>query len=149
LNPNLHPGLTTRQRVDLQTGEVSCQVCHSKINPLGFALENFDAVGAYRELENDNLIDAAGGYVTREGETVSFTGGRELGDFLAGNEDCHRAFVESAFEHFVKQPIAAYGANLSDELTQQFQDSGFNVRELLVSIAVIVAQDAIKPLAGT
>lgn len=149
LNPDLHPGLTTRQRVELQTGEVSCQVCHSKINAVGFALENFDATGAYRERENDQPIDAAGSYIARNGETVLFSGGRELGDVLAGNEDCHRAFVESAFEHFVKQPIAAFGADQSDSLTRQFQDSGFNVRELIVSIATIVAEEAAKPVAGT
>lgn len=149
LNPDLHPGLTTRQRVELQTGEVSCQVCHSKINAVGFALENFDATGAYREREHDQPIDASGSYITRDGETKSFNGGRELGDFLAGNQDCHRAFVESAFEHFVKQPIAAFGADQSDRLTKQFQDSGFNVRELIVSIATIVAQDAANPVTGT
>ncbi|WP_040764203.1 DUF1592 domain-containing protein, partial [Novipirellula maiorica] len=41
LNADLHPQLTTRQRVELQTNEVNCQVCHEKINGLGFTLENF------------------------------------------------------------------------------------------------------------
>lgn len=149
LNPDLHPGLTTRQRVELQTGEVNCQVCHSKINAVGFALENFDATGAFQATENEKPIDASGSYITRDGETATFSGGRELGDFLAGNEDCHRAFVESAFEHFVKQPIAAYGADRSDRLTKHFQESGFSIRELIVSIATIVAEDAANNTATT
>ncbi len=54
LSPDLHPDLTTRERVELQTSPESCQVvCHSKINGLGFTLENFDAVGRYRELERE------------------------------------------------------------------------------------------------
>jgi hypothetical protein len=140
LNPELHPNLTTRQRVELQTGEVSCQVCHVKINTLGFALENFDAAGRFRSQENGQNIDASGSYVTRAGQTVAFNGARELGDFLANNEDCHRAFVESAFEYFVKQPIAAFGPDAGDRLTQSFQESGYHIQQLIVSIALLAAQ---------
>ena len=52
LAPELHPELTTRERVTLQTSPASCTTCHGMINPLGFALENFDAVGRYRKAEN-------------------------------------------------------------------------------------------------
>ena len=62
-----------------------------------------------------------------------------MGDFLASSEDCHRAFVEAAFEHFVKQPIAAFGPNVSDELTRGFRESGFHIQKLIVSIAMIAS----------
>ena len=48
LAADLHPKLTTRQRVTLQTNSTSCMNCHGIINPLGFTLEHFDAVGRYR-----------------------------------------------------------------------------------------------------
>ena len=140
LNPDLHPGLTTRQRVEMQTNEKNCQVCHSKINSLGFALEQFDASGRFRVRENKMAIDAHGSYVTSDGQTARFDGARELGDYLAGSHDCHQAFVEAAFEHFVKQPIAAYGVDLSENLTQRFASSGFNVRQLIVWIAEIASE---------
>lgn len=140
LDPDLHPNLTTRERVQLQTGEVNCQVCHEKINSLGFALENFDAAGRFRLQENDKPLDVSGSYVTLAGERVEFNGARELGDFLAQSEDTHRSIVESTFEHFVKQPIAAYGEGVADQLVTSFRESGFNFRKLLVSIAVIAAQ---------
>lgn len=139
LDPDLHPGLTTRQRVQMQTGDVDCQVCHEKINSLGFALENFDGSGRYRTTDNEKPVDAAGLYVSREGEDVRFQGARELADFLASSDDCHRSFVEAAFEHFVKQPIAAYGAETSDRLTKHFTENGFNIRSLIVEIAVTAA----------
>ncbi len=145
LNPELHPNLTTRQRVELQTGEVNCQVCHQKINSLGFALEGFDAAGRFREMENELPINTSGSYVTRVGETVEFDGARQLGDFLASSEDCHRAFVESAFEHLVKQPIAAFGPDVSDRLTKSFQDSGFHIQQLIVSIVQIAAKPPSTP----
>ncbi|TWU36680.1 PA14 domain protein [Novipirellula aureliae] len=140
LNPDLHPGLTTRERVTLQTNDVNCQVCHQRINGLGFALENYDAVGRLREMENGHAIDASGFYVTSGEETVEFIGASELADFLVRSDDCHRAFVEAAFEHFVKQPIAAYGPDTLDRLTKQFQKTQFSVRDLIVSIAIVASQ---------
>lgn len=145
LNPDLHPDLTTRQRVELQTAEPNCQVCHQKINSLGFALENFDAVGRFRTTEHGKQVDAKGIYTTRTGENVSFTSPRDLADYLAASDDCHRAFVESTFEYFVKQPIAAYGPDTLEKLAKQFRDSGFSIRELLVAIAVTTAKDPPTP----
>ncbi|TWU19287.1 DUF1588 domain-containing protein [Allorhodopirellula heiligendammensis] len=142
LSPDLHPDLTTRQRVELQTSPDSCQTCHSKINPLGFALENFDAVGHYRMMEGDRPINAQGGYVSQADEHVEFESARQLGDYVAHSTDAQSAFVERVFQYFVKQPIAAYGTDQLEKLTQQFQDSHFNIRELLVEIAVISSRPA-------
>ncbi|MFP8870306.1 MAG: DUF1588 domain-containing protein, partial [Myxococcota bacterium] len=139
LSPNLHPDMTTRQRVAMQTSSQACQVCHRKINGLGFALENYDAVGRYREQEGAKPIDQAGRYTTRAGKSVTFRGPSELAHFLAGSDDAHRAFVNRAFQHFVKQPIATYGPNKLEDLTQTFRDNDFHIRKLLVEIAVIAA----------
>jgi len=145
LSPDLHPDLTTRQRVALQTSPESCQVCHSKINALGFSLENYDAVGRFRTEERDRPIDPSGGYTTRQGERVDFQGAQELAAFLVESEDAHRAFVNRAFQFFVKQPPAAFGADTLDRLTAQFRENGYNIRDLLLEIAVIAAK---RPLAA-
>ncbi len=142
LDAKLHPDLTTRQRIELQTGEKTCQVCHQKINSLGFALEQFDAVGRYRETELNQTVDPSGSYQPRAGEVVEFADARELGDYLAGSPDCHQAFVEAAFEHWVKQPCAAYGEKTSEELLKSFRQSGYHIRELIVEIAAIAAASA-------
>ena len=141
LDPTLHPDLSTRQRVQLQTGDRNCQVCHQKINSLGFALEQFDAVGRFRTAENGQPVDSNGSYQPREGQAVQFEGARQLGDYLAASTDCHRAFVEAAFEHFVKQPIAAFGVSASDDLTESFRESGYNIQQLIVQIATMVADN--------
>src|SRR5262249_2635166 len=74
LAPDLHPQLTTRERVILQTSPQSCQTCHGVINALGFPLENFDAAGRFRAMEKGRPIDATGSYRTRGGEAVRFAG---------------------------------------------------------------------------
>ena len=139
LSPKLHPDLTTRQRIELQTSPKSCQVCHAKINGLGFALENFDAVGRFRQKEGEKIINSVGHYTARDGNRVTFRGASELAEFLANSHDTRRAFVNRAFLHFVKQPPAAYGVDRLDELTKQFRDSQFHIRNLLVEIAVVAA----------
>jgi hypothetical protein len=141
LSPDLHPDLTTRERVELQTSPESCQVCHSKINGLGFAMENFDPVGRFRDSEGERVIDAAGMYTARDGSQVQFNGVAELADYLATSEDSHQAFVARAFQHFVKQPPAAYGPDTLDTLTNRFRENDCNVRELLIDIAVVALRD--------
>ena len=139
LSPDLHPDLTTRERVALQTSPDSCQVCHTKINGLGFALENFDAVGKFRSQERAKNLDSSGKYVDRNGKEVSFSGPRELAEYIASSEDAQTAFVNRAFQHFVKQPAAAFGPNTLEELTTTFRKNDYNINKLIVEIAVLAA----------
>jgi hypothetical protein len=139
LAPDLHPELTTRERVALQTSPQACQSCHNMINPLGFTLENFDALGRFRENEDGKRIDATGTYQTRTGELVKFTGVRDLATFLAGSAEVHEAFVEQLFHALVKQPVRAYGPRRLADLRESFAQNGFNVRKLVVEIVAASA----------
>lgn len=139
LAAELHPELTTRERVALQTKPQACQSCHGVINPLGFTLENFDAVGRFRDKEKGRPIDVKGQYQTREGKAVSFTGLSDLAAFLAASEETHEAFVERMFHYLVKQPIRALGPQKRAELRRGFADNGYNMRMLAVAIAVEAA----------
>ncbi|HEV3255646.1 MAG TPA: DUF1592 domain-containing protein, partial [Gemmataceae bacterium] len=134
LAADLHPELTTRERVALQTSSQACQSCHGIINPLGFTLEHFDAVGRYRDREKDRPIDATGAYQTRSGALVKFAGIRDLATFLAGSEETHDAFVEHLFHYLVKQPIRAFGPRKLSELRRSFADNRYNIRKLMVEI---------------
>jgi hypothetical protein len=109
------------------------------MNPLGFALEHFDAVGRYREKERDKPVDVSGSYETRTGELVKFTGARELATFLARSEEVQTAFVEQMFHYLVKQPTRAYDFNRPEELRKSFAENRFNIRKLMVEIAVTAA----------
>ena len=139
LAPELAPELTTRERVSLQTSPGACQGCHVLINDLGFTLEEFDAVGRFREIDTGKPVDPSGGYVATDGRRVAFRGARELAEFLANEEDMHRSFVTQLFEHLTKQPMLAYGVDAREELLSKFRESGYNVRELLVEAATLAA----------
>jgi hypothetical protein len=135
----LHPSLTTRERVTVQTRPAACLTCHNVINPLGFTLEHFDAVGRYREKDRGKPIDATGSYQTRAGKTVRVNGARELAAFLAGSPEAHAAFAEQLFHHLVQQPTLAYGPGTPDELRRSFVANKFHVRKLAVEVMALTA----------
>jgi hypothetical protein len=145
LAPEQHPDLTTRERVALQTSAVACQTCHTMINPLGFALEEFDAIGRYRAAENtagsgeEKPINAAGSYLPREGPEATFNGARELAAYVATSRDAQEAFVQSLFHALVKQPVRAWGPETLENLRSGFEKSGFDIRRLLVDIMMVAA----------
>jgi mono/diheme cytochrome c family protein len=139
LSPDLHPEMTTRERVTLQTSPASCATCHGIINPLGFPLEHYDALGRYRAEEKGRPVDDAGYYQTLAGQRVEVRGARELATFLASSEETQAAFVEQLFHYLVKQPVRAFGVSRPDQLRQSFAADGFNVRRLLAEIAIVAA----------
>jgi hypothetical protein len=114
------------------------------INHLGFALENYDAVGRYRLLEKDQPVDASGHYLDPNGELVRFVGARQLAEYLAKSPEVASAFVGQLFHFTVQQPIRAYGPGKLDELTNFFQQNGWNVRRLLTEIAVGYAASGVS-----
>ena len=142
LPADLHAGLTTRQRVAMQTNPAACQTCHATVNPLGFALENFDAIGRFRKEEAGKPIDASGAYQSRDGGTITYEGARDLATFLAGTDEVHEAFVEKLFHQIVQQPIRAYGPDRLAELRRSFARHDFRIRDLMVEI---VASTALGP----
>src|SRR2546423_787934 len=144
------PNLTMREKVAQLTRSQACQPCHSVINPLGFSLEQYDAVGRFRTSEGDRPIDAVSNYTTDDGETIRLTGARDLAQFAAGSEQAQNAFIEQLFNQIVKQPMLAYGSDVLNHLRQSFVESSFNVRKLLVDIATLSALHGIqKPGRGS
>jgi cytochrome c5 len=136
LAADLHPDLSTRQRVMLQTKPESCQSCHGMINPLGFTLEHYDAIGRYRDREKGRPIDATGSYETRAGNRVEFDGIAPLAAFLAASEETHTAFVQQLFHYLVKQPIRAFGRQALPDLRRTFAANDYNIRKLMIEIVV-------------
>jgi len=134
LAPELHPNLTTRERVTMQTRATTCMTCHGIINPLGFTLEHYDAVGRYRTQDHGKAVDTTGSYRTRAGNTVTLNNALELATFLASSEEAPEAFAEQMFHHLVQQSVRAYGPTKLDDLRNSFAANGFNMRKLAVEI---------------
>ncbi|MCG8584309.1 MAG: DUF1592 domain-containing protein [Pirellulales bacterium] len=139
VDPKLHPKMTTRELVAMQTRAKACQSCHRMINPLGFSLENFDAVGRFRTEEKGKPVDASSELEDLSGEVRKFSGAQELAALLIDSREAHMAFVDQLFRYMIKQPIRAYGHETRERLRSSFVESGYNIRELVLNIAVTSA----------
>jgi hypothetical protein len=53
--------MSVRERLGLHRANMPCAGCHRLMDPVGFALENYDAVGRWRSMEEQKTIDSAGG----------------------------------------------------------------------------------------
>jgi hypothetical protein len=83
--------LTLRQRIESHRTKAECASCHARMDPLGFGLENFDAVGAWRSHDGDEPIDASG--TLPDGQ--SFAGPSGLKALLRQrSSDFRRCFAE-------------------------------------------------------
>jgi hypothetical protein len=133
------PNLTMREKVSELTRPEACQACHSVINPLGFSLESYDAVGRFRTTENDKPINALSDYAADDGQIVHLSGARDVAEFAIHNEQAQNVFIEQLFHHVVKQPMRAYGTGVPDRLRRSFVASEFDLQKLLVEIVSVSA----------
>lgn len=133
------PDLTTREKVARMTEAASCMTCHDTINPLGFSLENFDAVGRFRLRENERPIDPESDFLTLEGDLLRLRGPRDVAELAADSASAHRGFIRHLFHSAIKQSPAAYGHGTVTRLEERFAASGYHIRDLFLEINVLAA----------
>jgi hypothetical protein len=138
------PTFTMREKITELTKDRSCIGCHAVINPLGFALENYDAIGRWRERDNNKPVDPRGELYTDDAEVVQLAGARDVAEFAVRSEKGHRAFIRHLFRHVVKQDPAAFGPDAIDSLHRHFVANEFNIQKLMTEIAVIAASHGLS-----
>ena len=90
--------MTLREQLAKHSRKSECSSCHANMDALGFALENFDAIGKWRTHERGSEIDSRGKLAT--GET--FSGSRELQKFIAERKI-------AAFVRCLTEKLMTYG----------------------------------------
>jgi hypothetical protein len=127
----LPDGLTVRARLERHRTDASCVNCHSRIDPLGFALEHFDPIGRWRTTYRDGLpIDDSG--VLSDGAEVDGLGG--LRDYLRREESQFRRNLSAKLLGFaLGRAELASDRTLIDEMLAAVKDDG-RFSELVVRI---------------
>ena len=133
------PGLTMREKITQLTRGADCMMCHEVINPLGYALENFDTVGRFQDTEKNKPIDAVTDYISASGETVQLHGARGLAGHALASAEARRGFVRHLFQSAIKQTPFAFGNDTLERLDASFQASEYNIRRLFVEINTLAA----------
>jgi hypothetical protein len=131
--------LTVRQRLEKHRAETTCASCHAKIDPLGLALENFDAIGAWREKQNgegfkgqkEPPIDASGKLPSgREFKTPE-----EFKEALLAEKDRFaRAFTQKMLTYAIGRPVGYTDTATVDTITQKLAADQYQMQTLIQAI---------------
>ncbi len=139
MDERFDPSLTMREKVTELTKSDTCMGCHATINPLGFSLEHFDAVGRFRTVDNEKPVNAESEYTTVDGDVVPLRSARDLAGHAAESAEARRGFVRQLFQYAVKQAPAAFGPDTLDRLDAGFAEGGHHIRRLVAEMAVLAA----------
>jgi hypothetical protein len=122
---------TMRERVKRHLEDPVCASCHQLTDPVGLGLENFDAIGLWREMENEAEIDPSGDI---DGEQYDNAWG--LGAVLSQHERLPACLVESLYRFSQGRSVTHGEDDLLDWHASGFAESGFSVKFLLRDLAV-------------
>src|SRR5262249_34853801 len=108
-----------------------CAGCHAQLDPYGFALENYDPIGQWRDNEKGTPIDAV---VTLPGRTTPTNGPIDLVKTIAHLDEAQTCFATHWLEFAYGKTVDAGDACTQDALGKAFLKSGGNVKQLLLDL---------------
>ncbi|MFT5466851.1 MAG: hypothetical protein ACI8UO_001951 [Verrucomicrobiales bacterium] len=124
--------LTLRQRTELHQSNATCANCHKVLDPIGFGLENFDAIGRWRDQDDTGgAIDAAGELPSGE----KFTTPRELKAIVAARkDDLARNLTEQLLAYALNRQLEGYDEIVVDHLMEIIAKDGYRMQTLISEI---------------
>jgi hypothetical protein len=131
--PEITPGSTGKDRFNQHTADPSCAGCHVLMDPIGFGFENYDTVARYRMEEGNKPIDATGKLAATDVDGP-FDGVVQLAERLATSQDVAGCYAKQWFRYGYGRADIADDSCTLDWLETAFQESGGNIRELLVKL---------------
>ncbi len=142
-NPGAQRALTLRQEMEAHRKNPDCYACHARMDPLGFTLENFDAVGRWRDAEGGQPLDVTG--LLANGTRIP--GARGLQQYiLERREDVARCLVSKLMTYALGRGLEASDLCMVNDICRATAASSYRLRDI---IEAIVQTDAfLKRRAG-
>jgi hypothetical protein len=131
--------MTKREKLMAHQEEPQCASCHRKIDPIGFGLENFDAIGRWRKIDphvrsaknKQGIIDASGAFY----KGSSFANFMELRDQLNNKKDYFaRGFAEALIEYSLGRPYAFTDEEIVDKLLDYVKKKDYQMSAFVQAI---------------
>ena len=138
---------TLRETLELHRKRPSCSSCHNRMDPLGLALENFDALGRWRELEQGNRVDSTGRLITGE----SFSNVQQLKRILADehSRDFFRCLSEKMLMYALGRGLNYRDVETVDTLVDHIERENGRAVALISSVVESAQfQRRQRPIAG-
>ena len=126
-------GMTLRQRLEKHRSKAECTSCHSKLDPLGFGLESFDAIGRWRTSIAGEPVDASG---TLPGGRT-FSGPVELkGILLERREQFMRNLTERMLSYALGRGLEFYDTPTVRKITEALAKDEFKAQTLVTEVVM-------------
>jgi hypothetical protein len=128
-------GNTNREKVESVTGLGTCgENCHHTIiNPLGFAFENFDAIGQWREQDHGFPINAADSYHFVDGRSIQYNGAVELSQQLAQSPEVHACYSRQLLEFMLGRDLQLLDTSVVRDLAKLSLEK-VSIKELVLNV---------------
>jgi hypothetical protein len=153
--PEVKPGSTTRERFAQHRADPSCAGCHALMDPIGLGFEHYDALGQWRDTDQNLPIDATGD-VTNSDVSGPYDGAIELTQRLAQSQAVKDCLVQTWFRFAHGRSVTAADAGNLSILNAAFANSAFKLSELMVSVTqthafryTLVPDKNVTAIAGT
>jgi hypothetical protein len=123
---------TVRELMELHRSKPLCHSCHSRMDPLGMALENFNALGTWRDKEGEAPIDASGKLITGE----PFKDVRDLKVTLKEKHrlDFYRCLTEKLMIYALGRGLEYYDTQAMDQIVARLDQHDGHFSHLLLGI---------------
>ena len=124
--------LSLRQRTELHRTNAVCANCHKILDPIGFGLENFDAIGRWREVdENGAAIDAQGELPGQK----KFSAPSELKKIIVTRaDDLSRNLAQKLLAYALCRQLEGYDEVVLDEVNDKVSKDGYRIQTLITQI---------------
>jgi hypothetical protein len=120
-----------REQLEAHRKDPTCASCHRRMDPLGFGLENFDAVGAWRTMDGKFPIDASG--ILPDGE--EFTGPEELRKILGNQREAFaRCLTSKLLTYALGRGLERYDARTIKQIVSRLPAHGDRFSGLVLEI---------------
>ncbi len=123
---------TLRETLQLHRSQSLCSSCHNRMDPLGLALENFNALGRWRDKERGQPIDSAGQLITGE----PFANVRELKRVLVTDHrrDFYRCLTEKLLTYALGRGLEYYDVQAVDEIVARLEKENGHAYALILGV---------------
>jgi len=143
LKPEETPTGSLRERLEAHRSDPKCAVCHQIMDPLGFGLEHYDGIGAYRTEDVGGFpIDSKGEYFDKG----SFDGAQQMADFVQQDPRFATCLVEKLFTYALGRDVESEDIPHLQFISEQLSASGYMMPEL---IKLLVTSEPFRMRRGT
>jgi hypothetical protein len=129
-------GGTTRQRFETHDQNACAKGCHTLMDPIGFAFENYDGIGQWRTTDNGLPVDATGS-ITLDGKTQTFTDAIGLTALLATSPEVRNCFSGEWLRYALARPDTPADAASMQATNAAFAADSASLQDLIAATATV------------